>query len=146
MPTASKMVAAVMIALTMFLAAEAAKAGLTEGRPAGYLSPIVAVIGFLCGWTILGTLTRKGYKASMGNGLRTAVTAVFWSLLAFALWEMLQLSMKMRYDGPVDALLGVLAIMVEYLKLVILPDVLVTVGVGGTLSGLFAEWAGRRWN
>lgn len=152
MPTASKMVAAVMIALTMFLAAEAAKAGLPEGRPAGYLSPIVAGIGFLCGWTILGTLTGNGYKASMGykvsmgNGLRTAVTAVFWSLLAFALWEMLQLSMKMRYDGPLDALLGVLAIMVVYLKLVILPDVLVALGVGGTLSGLFAEWAGRRWN
>ena len=145
MPTAAKMVAAVMIAVTMFLAAEAAKAGLPEGRPAGYFSPIVALIGFLCGWTVLGPLTGRGNMAAMGYGLRTAVTAVFWTLLAFALWDMLQLSMKMRYDGPIEALLGVLGIMVEHLKLVILPDVLVALGIGGLVSGLCAEWAGRRW-
>ncbi|MGQ0564229.1 MAG: TrgA family protein [Gemmobacter sp.] len=135
-----------MTALTLFLAAEAAKAGLPEGTPAGYFSPIVAGVGFVTGWMVLGTLTGRGYGNSMGLGLRTAVTAVFWALLGFSLWHMIELSMKMRYDGPMQALLDVFALMVENGRLVILPDVLVALGVGGALTGLFAEWAGRRWN
>jgi len=146
MPTAAKMVAAVMTALTMFLAAEAYKAGLAEATQAGYFSPIIAGIGFLTGWTVLGTLTGKGYFVSAGLGLRTAVTAVFWALLFFSLWNMIELSMKLRYDGPMDAILDVFALMIENGRLVLLPDVLVALGVGGILAGLFAESAGRRWN
>ena len=146
MPTAAKMVAAVMTALTLFLAAEAARAGLPEGSPAGYFSPMVAGIGFLTGWMVLGTLTGRGYLASVGIGLRTAVTAVFWALLLFSLWDMIELSMKLRYDGPMQAILDVFAIMIENGRMVLLPDVLVALGVGGAVTGLFAEFAGRRWN
>lgn len=146
MPTAAKIVAAVITALTMFLAAEAAKVGLPEGTQAGYFSPAAAAIGFLNGWMVLGALAGRGYGLSVGTGLRSAVMAVFWTLLAFSILEMIQLSIKKRYDGPIDAILGVFQIMVDYARLVILPDVLVTLGVGGTLAGLFAEWARRRWN
>jgi hypothetical protein len=146
MPTAAKMVAAVMTALTLFLAAESAKAGLPHGTPAAYFSPIVAGIGFLTGWIVLGPLVGRGYVASLGYGLRAAVTSVFWALLLFSLWDMIELSIKKRYDGPFDALLGVCSLMVENGRLVLLPDVLVALGVGAVLSGLFAEWAGRRWN
>ncbi len=146
MPTAAKMVAAVMMALTLFLAAEAARAGFAEGTPADYFSPIVAGIGFVTGWMVLGTLTGKGYSVSFGLGLRTAVTAVFWVLLAFSLWQMIELSMKMRYDGPMQAILDVFALMIENGRLVLQRDVLVALGVGGALAGLCAEWAGRRWN
>ena len=146
MPTAAKMVAAVMTALTLFLAAEASRAGLPPGTPAGYYSPIVAGVGFATGWLVLGTLTGRGYGASVGFGLSTAVTAVFWALLLFSLWRMIELSMKLRYDGPTQAILDVFAIMVANGRLVLLPEVLVALGVGGVVVGLFAEFAGRRWN
>ena len=146
MPTAAKIVAAAMSAITLLVAAEAAKAGLAAGTPVGYFSLIVAGIGLLTGWSVLGTLTGRGYVAAVGYGLRTAVTAVFWVLLLFSLWEMIELSMKLRYDGPMQAILDVFALMIENGRLVLLPDVLVALGVGGVLAGLFAEWAGRRWN
>lgn len=146
MPTAAKMVAAVMTAMTLFLAAEASRAGLPQGTPAGYLSLIVAGVGFITGWLVLGTLTGRGYLAAMGLGLRTAVTAVFWALLLFSLWKMIELSLKLRYDGPMQAILDVFAIMIENGRMVLLPDVLVALGVGGAVTGLFAEFAGRRWN
>jgi hypothetical protein len=146
MPTAAKMIAAVLTALTLFLAAEAARAGLPEGTPAGKLAPISAGIGFVTGWVVLGALTGRGYFSSMGLGIRTVLQAVFFVLLAFSLWEMLQLSMKLRYDGPMQALLGVFQIMTDYGRLILLPDVLVALGVGGSLAGYGAEWAGRRWN
>ena len=146
MPTAAKMVAAVMTAITLFLAAEASKAGLPQGTPAGYFSPMVAGIGFLTGWMVLGTLTGRGYVAAIGFGLRTAVTAVFWALLLFSLWDLIELSMKLRYDGPMQAILDVFAIMITNGRLVLLPEVLVALGAGGTLAGLFAEFSGRRWN
>lgn len=146
MPTAAKIIAAVMSAITLFMAAEASKAGLPAGTPVGYFSLIAAGIGFLTGWRVLGTLTGWGFFTSVGYGLRTVVTAVFWVLLLFSLWEMIELSIKMRYDGPMQAILDVFALMIENGRLVLLPDVLVALGVGGTLAGLFAEWAGRRWN
>jgi hypothetical protein len=145
MPTAAKIVAAVLTAMTLFLAAEASKAGLPDGTPAGYFSPISAGIGFLTGWAVLGTLVGRGYRASIGYGLRTVVTAVFWVLLLFSLWQMIELSMKMRYDGPMQAILDVFALMIENGRLVVLPDVLLTLGVGGVVAGMFAESAGRRW-
>jgi hypothetical protein len=146
MPTAAKIVAAVMTALTLFLAAEASKGGLPEGTPAGYLSPICAAIGFVTGWRVVGSLAGRGYFSGMGTGMRAAVQSVFWVLLLFSIWKMVELSTKLRYDGPMQAILGVLDIMVDYGRLVLLPDVLMALGIGGALAGLFAEWAGRRWN
>jgi hypothetical protein len=146
MPTAARMVSAVLMGMTMFLAAEASKAGLPEGTQVQYYSPIVALVGALTGWMVMGRLAGRGYRASLGFGLRTAVTAVFWVLLLFSLWQMIELSMKMRYDGPMQAILGVFGLMVENGRLVILQDVLVTLGLGGLLTGFAAEWAERRWN
>ena len=45
-----------------------------------------------------------------------------------------------------QAILDVFAIMITNGRLVLLPEVLVALGAGGTLAGLFAEFAGRRWN
>jgi hypothetical protein len=93
----------------------------------------------------MGPLAGHGYRASLGYGLRTAVTVVFWGLLVFSIYEMILRSMKMRYDGPMEALLGAVDLALEHGRAMLNAPVLTTLFTGGILAGLVVEWAGRRW-
>jgi hypothetical protein len=145
MPTAAKLFAAVVFAAVGFLAAEAYKPGMPEGTQFGLFSLLVAAIGVLCGWRVMGRLAGHGYGAAAGYGLRTSATIVFWALVAFSIYEMILRSMKMRYDGPMEALVGVFDLMLQHGVLVLTLPVLGVLAVGGVLGGWAAEFAGRRW-
>ena len=146
MPTASKLVAAVAYALLGFLAALTFVKYLPDGTPLGYFREITAAIGFLVGWLVMGKLTRKGYREAINSGLVTAMLLVFWALLAFSLYFMLRKSMRMMYDGPMEAVLGVFQLMFDYSKMLLVPDMLGVILVGGIVAGLVCEWAGKRWS
>ncbi|WP_054005056.1 TrgA family protein [Cypionkella psychrotolerans] len=146
MPTASKLVAAVAYALLGFLAAQTFVKYLPEGTPLGYFREITAAIGFITGWLVMGKLTRKGYREAINAGLVTALLLVFWALLAFSLYFMIKKSMRMMYDGPMEAVLGVFQLMFDYGKMLLVPDMLGVILVGGIVAGLITEWAGKRWS
>jgi hypothetical protein len=146
MPTASKLVAAVAYALLGFLAALTFVKYLPDGTPLGYFREITAAIGFIVGWLVMGKLTRKGYREAINSGLVTAMLLVFWALLAFSLYFMLRKSMRMMYDGPMEAVLGVFQLMFDYSKMLLVPDMLGVILVGGIVAGLVCEWAGKRWS
>jgi hypothetical protein len=145
MPTAAKLVAAVLYAIVGFFAAEAVKPQMPEGTQFGLFSVVVAAIGLGCGWMVMGRLAGRGYSAAVGSGVRTAVTIVFWGLLVFSIYEMLRQSMRMRYDGPMEALQGVLELMYGYGQVLLAPMVLGVLAVGGVLAALVTEWAKARW-
>jgi hypothetical protein len=145
MPTAAKLVAAVMFAAVGFLAAEAFKPQMPQGTPFGPFSLVVAGIGFLTGWIVMGGLVGRGYGAAAGYGMRTSVTVVFWALLLGSIYLMVEMSMKMRYDGPMDAVVGIFELMAEHARLLLDTDVLMVLGIGGVAGGCAAEWAARRW-
>ncbi|MDO8984330.1 TrgA family protein [Cypionkella sp.] len=146
MPTASKLVAAVAYALLGFLAALTFVKYLPDGTPLGYFREITAAIGFIVGWLVMGKLTRKGYREAINSGLVTALLLVFWALLAFSLYFMVRKSMRMMYDGPMEAVLGVFQLMFDYGKMLLVPDMLGVILVGGIVAGLVCEWAGKRWS
>lgn len=146
MPTASKLVAAVAYALLGFIAAQTFIKYLPEGTPLGYFREITAAIGFIVGWLVMGKLTRKGYREAINSGLVTALILVFWAVLAFSLYFMLRKSMRMMYDGPMEAVLGVFQLMFDYGKMLVAPDMLGVILIGGILAGAVTEWAGKRWS
>lgn len=146
MPTASKLVAAVAYALLGFLAAQTFIKYLPEGTPLGYFREITAAIGFIVGWLVMGKLTRKGYREAINSGLVTALILVFWALLAFSLYFMLRKSMRMMYDGPMEAVLGIFQLMFDYGKMLVQPDMLGVILMGGIVAGMVTEWAGKRWS
>ena len=73
------------------------------------------------------------------------MTVVFFTLLGFSIYLMVKKSYKMAYDGPMEAVLGVFQLMMEYGQMMLVPDVLGVLAVGGALGGVVTEWAGRRW-
>ena len=146
MPTASKFVAALAFALLGFIAAQTFVKYMPEGTPLGYFREMTAAIGLITGWLVMGKLTRKGYREAINSGLMTALILVFWALLAFSLYFMLKKSMRMMYDGPMEAVLGAFQLMFDYGKMLLVPDMLGVMVVGGIVAGLVTEWAGKRWS
>ncbi len=145
MPTAAKLFAAVSFAVLGFIAAEVFKSTVERQEAFGSFSLIVAALGLLIGWSVMGSLAGRGYRASIGYGLRTSVTLAFWALLGFSIYQMLQLALKKRYDGPMEAVVGIFNLMLENGQRMLTPELLITFGVGGVVGGFMAEWASRRW-
>lgn len=146
MPTAAKLIAAVVFAIVALIAAITFVPHMPEGSQIGLFRELTAVIGFIVGWFVMGDLVGKGYGEAAGSGLRTSVTVVFFTLLGFSIYLMVKKSYKMVYDGPMDAVLGVFQLMMEYGQMMLVPDVLGVLAVGGVLGGVVTEWAGRRWS
>lgn len=145
MPTAAKLSAAVAFALAAFFVAEVYKTTIPERTVWGAFSLILAGLGLLCGWLVMGSLAGRGYRASVGYGLRTIITVVFWALLGFAIYQMILRSMAMRYRGPMDALLGAVDLALEYGQTLLTTPTLSVMFAGGVLGGMVTEWASRRW-
>jgi hypothetical protein len=145
MPTAAKLIAAIAFAVLAYVVAEIYKTTVPERTVWGAFSPISAGIGLLCGWFVMGRLAGQGYRAAAGYGLRTMVTATFWVVTAFAIYLMILRSMNMRYDGPMEALLGAVDIGLELGRSLATSEVLGTLAVGGVVAGALTEWVGRRW-
>jgi hypothetical protein len=146
MPTTAKLVSGVMFALVAALAGYVYIPLLPEGTQTALLMPISAAIGFLCGWLVMGPNTGRSYAEAGATGLRTVVTTVFFATLGFAVYVMIMRSMRMLYHGPMDALLAVFAITLEYGHLMLDRTFLSVLAAGGILGGFLAEFAGRRWS
>ena len=65
--------------------------------------------------------------------------------LAHAFWEMLKLSIDRKFDGPMEALVGMVQLAIEYSAELLRVNVLITLVTGGLFGGLFAEFISRRW-
>ena len=145
MPNAAKLFAAVAFLAVGFLAAETYKPGLPPETQFGQFSLIVAAIGALCGWMVMGGLVGRSHLRAGASGMRTSVTIVFWALLGFSIREMVLRSLRRRYDGVFSAVEGTFEIMAAYGLLLLRPEPLAVLVVGGFLGGVLANWAGRRW-
>ena len=145
MPTAAKLVAALTFAALGYLAAEVFKASMPERTVWGYFSLISAGTGLLCGWALMGDLVGRGYRAAMGYGLRTMIQAVGLVVIGFSIYDAVLRSTKLRYDGPMEAVLGMFQFALEYLGKMATPQMIGTLLLGGILGGVAAEWANRRW-
>jgi uncharacterized membrane protein len=146
MPTAAKLFSAVYFALLAALAAHLFIPVLPEGTQIKMFRELSAVIGLFCGWFIMGRSTGRGMAEGLNRGLVTAVAVLFWCLLLFSIYFMIRKSTRMMYDGPMDAVLGVLELMLEYGSLLRYPATPAVLAVGGMLGGMLAEAVARRWS
>ncbi|MFN7224103.1 MAG: TrgA family protein [Paracoccaceae bacterium] len=148
MPTAAKLVSAIIFAFVAFLAAHLYGLSIPGGRPVGVVREVSAVVGVLCGWFIMGPFAHRarGRVEAMGTGIRTSFTMVVCVLLIFACVEVLDRAIKGRYDNPLDALLGVFERAFVLAPPLARPDILGVLLLGGLLGGALAHWTSQRWN
>lgn len=146
MPTASKLVAAVLFAALAYYTSDLLKPLLPEGTPAKWLSESNALIGLLCGWKIMGPRGREGLVTGLGIGLTTTVAMTLSAIFIHASIEMVKLSLRKTYDGPVEAVAAVFEICFEHIILISDPTIIGTLIVGGLFCGWLTHWTGQRWS
>lgn len=145
MPTGAKLMAAVSFAVVGWVLANYYAMNMPDASAAGPIREVAAVIGAIVGWAVMGPSTGKGYVEAAGAGIKTAVVLAVCALFLLALSEMLDNSVKMRYDGALDAILDVFQTMARRSEALLSLGVFGTILLGGIIGGLLTENAGRRW-
>lgn len=146
MPTAAKLFAMFGFAAMAFFATEIYKPLLPEGTQMDMFTPINMAVAGLAGWMVMGRLAGRGYVTAASSGVRTSAVALFYVLFIWSGVEMLRNSVRMRYDGPVEALQAMVALAIDYARLGLTdPQVPIALLCGGILAAVLSEWASRRW-
>ena len=145
MPTGAKIIAAITFAALCWVVSSFIPPLLPEGTPTPMLLPVNAAVGFIMGWRILGGNAGSGIVPSIGHASTTTVAVLFWCLLIWSGQLMLTRSMRLLYDGPIEALQDMAVEAVEYLKLIATPEIIVGLLVGTLLTAFLTEGAARRW-
>lgn len=149
MPTAAKLVAAVLFFLVGWQAAQFTLLTFPEEMAATYFPLTIGLIGVWQGWTVSGSRGGKGIGVSFANGIRCSVQIAFLGVLLFALRTMFMRSANLRYDDPGEAVIATLELFLQYLfQTLELPHAYLIWGtllIGGALAGLVTEAVGRIW-
>ncbi len=145
MPNGARLTAAICMAILAFVVSSQIMPLMPEGTDFGYFTHVNVAVGVICGWKVMGKRAGRGFVPAINNGITGVVVMVFWGLFLQGIYEMFSLAMRNRYDGPFEALSAIFLIGVDYAVDIAVPLVIVTLLVGGVLSGLATERAARIW-
>lgn len=145
MPTAAKIIAALCMAVVGYVVSEVIKTLMPEGTGFGYFSWVNTILGVFVGWIVVGKRAGRGTGDAIGNGITGVVVLVLWGLLIQSSYEMFQLSMKRRFDGPVEAFAAIFELSIEYGTIMVDAGVIGVLVVGALVTGYATEYAARHW-
>lgn len=145
MPTGAKLMAAICFAVVGWILANYYALNMPDATAVGPIREGAALVGVIIGWSVMGNSVGKGYVEAAGTGIKTAVILAVVALFLLALTEMLENSVKMRYEDAMEAILAVFQTMAKRSEALLSLGVFGTILLGGILGGLLTENAGRRW-
>lgn len=145
MPTTGRGVAAILMAILAWYASEMFRPLMPEGTGFGWFNEVNVALGLLSGWIVIGSRLNYGYSTALGAGLTGVGAMVFWAVFLQSFNEMLRLALEKRYDGPVEGIIAIFEIGIDYLFTMWHIPLIVLLVVGGIVIGLVSEWVARRW-
>jgi hypothetical protein len=146
MPTAGKLVAAILFFLVGWKAAEFTLLTFPPEMAATYFPLTIGLIGLWQGWMVSGSRAGQGARTALGNGVRCSVQIAFFGILLFALRTMFQRAGNLRYESPGEATIATLELFLQYLLQTFqIPEIWAMLLIGGAFAGLVTEAVGRIW-
>lgn len=145
MPTIPKLVAAICLSITAYLASKMVMALLPPSTDFGIFVQLNMGIGFMTGWFYTGQLATTRIADALSYGLTGAAILTFLALFAQSAYEMTRLALRHRYDGPLEAVAAVFQIGVDFGADVFSTQVIITLAIGGLVSGVLTLWSSRHW-
>ncbi|EYD72497.1 TrgA family protein [Limimaricola hongkongensis] len=139
MPTAAKLVAALLFAALGFVASELALPLLDGMFRAPHASTINAGIGALVGWFVAGPRAGGGVLEGVSNGLTAALIGAALILVTHGVIFMMRTGMRGRYRDPVDALEAMVRFMLDSAQRLATPQQIAMLVLGGIGIGLLLE-------
>ncbi len=145
MPTAARLLAALGMACLAFVVSGQVIPLYPEGKDFGYFTQINMALGAATGWVVMGPRGGRGVVPAINNGLTGTLVMVFWCLVVYGTIDMVELAMRNRYGGPLEAAVSVFQIALDYLLSILTQTIVVTLLVGGVAVGFLTDFAARRW-
>ena len=146
MPTAAKLVGAIAYGGIGGLSALRGVPTLPDEIVPGYLVPLSACVGVWLGWSMIGRAAQRGLATAFTQSVVTLGSMAVVILLAISCWEMVERSMRLRYDGPGEAVLDVANLFVKFGALMMVAPVWQVLGAGAVIGALVVRFAGGRWS
>lgn len=144
MPTAARLTAAIAFAIVGYFIFLTMIPEYGEDVVPRLLLPLCLVTGVVFGWKLCGTLAYTP-SAGVGTGLTAVVAQVVFILGALALAKMLERSLRKRYDGPVEALIDMLALAFDDVLRFGTPQMGMVILVGGVVGGFVSGVMGKKF-
>lgn len=145
MPTAARLVAAILLAILGWILSDLVRPLLPEGTDFGLFNYINAGIGVCVGWGVMGRRAGRGFVQGINNGLTGMAVLVLWGLFTHSTIEMFRLAMRNRYDGAMEAITAIFLIGSEYGVLIATPAVIGTALASALIIGPAVDFAANRW-
>ncbi|MCF7700791.1 TrgA family protein [Loktanella sp. M215] len=145
MPTMGRLAGAIFFGIVGGVLAWLLVPFFEETRTPKLWFPLCGVVGVLIGWIFVGPRTGQGTGVAIGTGLTGAILVAFWVLFLLSGSDMIRVSMRGRFDGPMDAVVGTFGIMAEYAQQFYAPVILVALLGGGIVAGLLTDAFGKRY-
>jgi len=137
--------AAVSFAVVGWVLANYYALNMPDAAAAGPIREGAALVGVIIGWSVMGNSVGKGYVEAAGSGIKTAVILAVVALFLLAMAEMLENSVRMRYEDAMEAILAVVDTMAKRSQALLSLGVFGTILLGGIIGGILTENTGRRW-
>jgi hypothetical protein len=144
MPTAARLVGAVVFAIWGFYLARLATPFFLQGQPPAIFLPACVIIGVCLGWVYVGRRLGNGYGAALGIGLTAGFVFGFLALLVVAFALMIRHAMHNRYQALSDAVLGIFDLMIAEASRFTDPTLITSLFAGAVLCAWVAEWVAQR--
>jgi len=147
MPTAAKLVASIMLAISGFIVVivvvnvypDAAR------RSVGLTSAAV-ITGLFVGWRGLGRRISDDEGSGVTSGLKAGVAMFIWVIFLYALENMIAGIKDNLYYQPMTALLVIPAGMIRYGQMAMNVPLIGTMVVLAAISGKMTKTADTRWS
>lgn len=145
MPTAARLVAAILMAILAYILSDLVRPLMPEGTAFGRFNYVNALIGLCVGWVAVGSRGGRGLVPGINNGLTGTALLFMWTIGGHACYEMFRLAMRNRYDGPMEAIAGIFLIASEFALTIATVPVLIAALIGALVVGLATEYAAKTW-
>jgi len=146
MPTASRLLGAAILGVTLYLTSVVFLQTYRPGLSLTYFDIGAVVMGFWGGWVVLGKRVGKGLSKSMGSGLLAAFSASFWGLFLFAIVSMFRRTQTFRFSDVEAAFFYLVDQFILYGKIIFGTESVLILALGGIVTGLAAELMKKIWD
>lgn len=145
MPTAAKLAAAILFGALAWYVSELVKPLFPDGTNLGRFSEYNGMIGFVVGWRVAGRRARTTWPNAVAYGVTAALAMLIVTLFVHSFLRMLSQSLRKIYNGPMDALVDVVRMVIESFQMVATTEIMLTLLIGGIVGGLMTEWVARNY-
>lgn len=144
MPTAAKLTALIVFAILGYFIFAVMVPLFDEAVVPRFLLPVCVGVGAWSGWVFCGAKTMD-IRSGIGTGMTAMAAMVFGILFIMSFVQMIHLSLRRRYDGPMEAIVDVFNLMYDNLLIFGTQTMGLTLLVGGLIAGLVTGIIGKKY-